>query len=317
VRVLPGPDPGEPYTPGTVSPDFRRFISSVRVGPGRAHGGLLVFWLHAREPGPPLEVLTLDEARARGTLLITEKAQATVPELIVENRGKVHVLLMAGEILLGGKQNRVLREDILLPPWSGPRPIGVYCVEQGRWDAGRGGFESKATIAAPGLRDQVLSRAPQSRVWHEVDRAARAAEVPLSPSRSYQDLYERPDVKDHLTRVERALDHRPAAGAHGAAVFLGPRFTGLDLFHQPDLFARQWPKLLRAHALEAYRRPDGPEGKEALLRGRVEALLGEAARAEGLRRGNAGVGEVFDFRLDGARGTALLFEGRVVHTAIL
>lgn len=39
--------------------------------------------------------------------------------------------LLAGEILLGGKQNRVLTEDILLPPGSGPRNVGVYCVEGG------------------------------------------------------------------------------------------------------------------------------------------------------------------------------------------
>ena len=79
----------------------------------------------------------------------------------MENRGKAHVLLLAGEILVGGKQNRVLREDILLPPLSGPRPIGVYCVEQGRWNEGRRDFESKSTFADPGLRRKVYDRVDQ------------------------------------------------------------------------------------------------------------------------------------------------------------
>src|SRR5205823_7096727 len=139
------------------------------------HGALQVFSLQAKAPAPPLGVLTLDEARKEGSLLITERADASVPELVVENRAKSHVLLLAGEILIGGKQNRVLREDILLPPLSGERPIGVYCVEQGRWNEGRKEFESKGSFAQPGLRSKLMERADQGRVWDSVAKAARAA----------------------------------------------------------------------------------------------------------------------------------------------
>ncbi len=317
IRVLEEPGDGDrPILVGQVSPDFQRFASGLRVGPAHASGGLLVFWLHAKEAPAPLEIATLDEARSRGQLLITERDQATVPELLVENRGKAPVLLLAGEILVGGKQNRVLKEDILLPPLSGPRNIGVYCVEQGRWNEGRKDFESKASFAQPGLRSRLMEKAPQSQVWSEVGKAARAAQAP-SPTGSYQEIYEKPEVKDHLKDVERGLDSKAAAGAYGAAVFTAGGLSGLDVFHAPGLFAREWPKLLRAHAVEAYRQPRPAEWQEAKLRGRVEALLGAAARAEGTLRGNAGVGQLFEFRVDRSRGAALIFEGRVVHVAIL
>ena len=71
-------------------------------------------------PGAPLAVRTLAEARSRGELVVTERDQATVSALVVENRGPVHVLLLAGEILQGGKQNRIVVEDVLVPPRSGP-----------------------------------------------------------------------------------------------------------------------------------------------------------------------------------------------------
>ncbi len=316
IRILGWGGPEASIAIGQVSLDLRRFLAGVRVGEARGHGDLLVFWLHGAGLAGALDVATLEEARARGALLISEREQATVPELIVENRGKVHVLLLAGEILLGGKQNRVLSEDILLPPFSGPRNIGVYCVEQGRW-AGRGkDFETKGTFAAPALRSRVMEKADQARVWGEVDKYSRLTGAP-SPTRSYQEIYEKGEVKDHLKAVEQGIDHRAAPGALGAAVFVGGTLAGLDLFHDPGLFAREWPKLLRAQALDTYGRPRPPGWDAPRLRARAEEVLAGAAKGEGTVRGSAGVGQLFEFRVDRLRGSALLFDGRVVHTAIL
>lgn len=318
LRVLGEPVGVErPALGGQVSPDFQRWMGAVRVGQAAAHSGLLVFWLNAKEQAPALEVATLDEARKSGALLITERDQATVPELVVENRGKTHVLLLAGEILIGGKQNRVLREDILLPPWSSPRAIGVFCVEQGRWNEGRKDFESKGSFAQPALRSKLMERPDQGRVWDSVARSARAAEVPASPTGSYQAIYEDGKVQAHLSEVERGLTSRAPAPAYGAAVFAGTSLLGLDLFHAPSLFGREWPKLLRAHAVEAYRRPPTPDTLESKLRAQVEATIGQAAKVEGTLRGNAGVGQLFEFRVATGRGAALLFEGRAIHTAIV
>ncbi len=316
IRILGGGGPDPSIAIGQVSPDFQQFMAGVRVGQGRGHGDMLVFWLHAKGPGAPLEVATLEEARSRGALLITERDQAAVPELIVENRGKVHVLLLAGEILVGGKQNRVLSEDILLPPFSGPRNIGVYCVEQGRWAGRAKDFEPKGTFAAPGVRSRLMEKADQGRVWGEVDKYSRMAGA-ASPTHNYQDIYEKREVKDHLKAVEDGIDHRAATGALGAAVFVGQALAGLDLFHNPGLFAREWPKLLRAQALDAYGRPRRPGWDEPRLRARADEIVAGAAKVEGILRGNAGVGQLFEFRVDRLRGSALVFGGRVVHTAIL
>jgi ARG/rhodanese/phosphatase superfamily protein len=317
VRILGGGGgPEAPMALGQVSPGFQRFVREIRVGESRAHGGLLVFWLFGKAAVAPLEVATLEEARSRGDLLISERDQATVPDLAVENRGKAFVLLLAGEILLGGKQNRVLKEDVLLPPISGPRNLGVYCVEQGRWAGRSKDFEAKGTFAAPALRSRLMEKADQGKVWAEVDRSARALAAP-SPTRSYQEVYERPEVQDHLKDVEAGIGPKTAPGAFGAAVFVGEVLAGIDVFQDPGLFAREWEKLLRAHALEAYRRPSPSGWEEAKRRARAREILASAAKTEGTLRGNAGVGVLFEFRLEGLRGSALTFEGHVLHTAIL
>src|SRR5262245_56326394 len=91
IRVLDGAsDPDRIIAAGQPSAELRHFIAGLRLGDARSHGGLTAVWLVERDRAPAIEVATLDDARTQGTLLITERTQATVPELIVENRGKVH-----------------------------------------------------------------------------------------------------------------------------------------------------------------------------------------------------------------------------------
>jgi hypothetical protein len=318
IRVLPDAGgPADPGLPGQTSGELGRALGQLTVGPAVSRRGLSVLWLLAGAPkaAPPLEILTLDEGRARGVLTVVERAQASVPELIAENHGKAHVLLLAGEILVGGKQNRVLREDLLLPPRSGPRSIAVYCVEQGRWNEGRKDFESRSSVVQPSVRSQVLGKAEQGRIWSGVASAAQDARA-ASPTGSYQAVYEAPEVKAHLERATRGLEAAAPAGTVGAAVFVGQSLAGVDAFHADGLFAREWAKLLRAYALDAYRAaPGGCD--EATARTRVDAMLRAAERVEGTLRGSPGVGRLFEFALDKHRGAALLFEGQAVHLAIL
>jgi hypothetical protein len=287
------------------------------VGPAATQGGLAVLWLQTRDSagGPPLEILTLDESRARGVLTVIERAQASVPELIAENRGKAYVLLLAGEILIGGKQNRVLREDLLLPPHSGPRNIGVYCVEQGRWNEGRKDFDSLGSVVQPSVRSQVLRKAEQGRIWSGIASASRSLAAP-SATGSYQAIYDKPEVKAHLEQTTRRFEPAAIPAAVGAAVFVGPNLAGVDCFHAPGLFAREWPKLLRAYALDAYGVTPAV-WDEAAARSRADGLLRAAARVEGHARGSVGAGRLFEFTLDARRGAALLFEGQAIHVAIL
>jgi ARG/rhodanese/phosphatase superfamily protein len=248
--------------------------------------------------------------------VISERSEATVDTLVADNRGKTSVLLLAGEIVLGGKQNRVIADDVLLPPRSGPLGIPVYCVEQGRWgERGSKEFGAAGSFAAPALRARVAEPAAQGKVWAEVSRYAADARA-QSPTGSYQAIYDRPEVSAHQREVAHAIDD-PPAGALGAAVFVGERLTGLDLFQDQDLFRREWGKLLGAQALETYGRRDEPKLTGSKRRSRVDSLIRLAAAAEGRFRRSVGVGALFEFRVRELRGTALVAEARVIHTAIL
>lgn len=324
IRILGGGAGDGPGSPGTYaearggrpSVELARLLAAVHTGDVAVHGALRVLWLQAAPARGTLDLLTLDEAQSRGDLSIRERERPVVPELVVENRGKIPVLLLAGEILLGGKQNRVLAEDVLLPPLSGPRVVAVYCVEQGRWVGTASRFESKGSFAAPSLRSRVMAKADQSRVWREVERHAAAAAAP-SATQSYQAIYDKPDVKARVGEAETRAELHAAPGAVGAAVFVDDRFGGLDVFDGASLFARQWRKLLRAYAIDAASGTGGPTLDPGALRARAAALLGAAAAAPGTWRSNAGMGQLFDFRVERHRGAALIADVGVVHTALL
>ena len=317
LRVLPTIDrPEDVAAGGETIPALEAFLESVRVGELRAHGSLAVFWLHASPSTTALDVLTLDEARARGDVVVSERADAAVSVLVTENRGKRHVLLLAGEIVVGGKQNRVVAEDVLLPPTSGPRQIAVYCVEQGRWAGAPKGFEASGSLAAPKLRSELLARPAQQQVWNEVSRSAARAAAP-SPTGSYQAVFDKPEVQAHQQQIASAIDTKTPPDTRGAAVFVGESFSGIDLFADATLFAREWPKLLRAHAVETYGRAVTDAVSDASLRARLKVLLAGAATAEGRNRPTPGTGALFEFRVERTRGTALVAAGRVVHAALL
>lgn len=316
IRILPGAGEVAPMAGGDQAmSEVRRFLAGVRIGERRAHGGLTVFWLQAPAVSTTLAISTLDEARAQGGLSVTERDQATVSGLVIENRGAVHVLLLAGEILQGGKQNRIVVEDVLLPPRSGPLTLPVYCVEQGRWQGAGQQFTTRETLAAPRLREKILERPDQRAVWAEVDRYARRAAAP-SATASYQAIPDKAEVQAQQKDVEAAIGGTIAPGAQGAAVFVGDTLAGLDLFQDGALFAREWSKLLRASTIEAYGRKI-VEPDERRLRTNLDELLKSAAEAPSSVRRGVGAGWVVELRMSRAKGSALVAERQVVHVAMI
>lgn len=316
IRILPGSGgAGSAAGSDTAADDVRCHLEGVRVGEHRAYGGLTVFWLHAPAAPALFAIATLDEALAKGGFFVTERDQAAVSSLVVENRGPAHVVLLAGEILQGGKQNRIVTTDVLVPPKSGPLSLPVYCVEQGRWRGAGKQFITRQTLAAPRLREQMLAGSDQQKVWAEVHRYAERAAAP-SATASYQAIPEKPEVQAKQKDVEAVLGGKIPPGARGAAVFVGNALAGIDVFQDDSLFAREWSKLLRASTIDAYvgRIADS---EEARLRATLDELLRLATGADGTVRRGAGAGWLVELSMSRAKGSALVAERQVVHLAMI
>src|ERR1700704_435083 len=118
-------------------------------------GNLTVFPVVAGKSYETGQFLTLDEGIRSGEVVVTEAGQAQglirrrpgvhptphlggnaeVNQLVLVNNSKRPLLLLAGEIVTGGKQDRVIGKDRIVPAESEPVDLGVFCVEPGRWVA--------------------------------------------------------------------------------------------------------------------------------------------------------------------------------------
>ena len=295
--------------------NFQNFIGGVQVGESVSREGISVFWLFGQEPSQQLNVATIEEALSQGYLKFKEQSQATVPTAKVENLGKTHVLLLGGDIVVGGLQDRVLAKDYLLTPESKPVDLSVYCVEQGRWGGERMNFKAGEIIAAPEMRSKMAANCDQGVVWDSVGNFSKRTGT-HSPTYAYRDIYEQPEVYSHLQEVEMEIDFNIAKGALGAAIFIDGTLAGIDIFEDPSLFKREWTKILRASAMATYGQSPRKRGSEQLQRKSVEKILKDAASAELKSQSNAGTGTVLEFKVGKHLGTALDYKGHILHTSI-
>jgi hypothetical protein len=135
---------------GSHAEDGRTGIATRISGP-HVHENLAIYFVHGTSaPGPV--PLTLAEALEKGAVRVLETGQVNALE--IENIGAEEVYIQAGDIVKGGKQDRVLTTSLALPPRSGRVAIGSYCVEQGRW-AARG---KEDVLAFASARDALPSR---------------------------------------------------------------------------------------------------------------------------------------------------------------
>ncbi len=218
-----------------------------------------------------------------GSLEVTEISESgSVPTLRVANTSDLMAFLMAGEQLVGAKQNRVLNVSLMVPP-STTLEIPVSCVEAGRWHRRSAKFASGGSMSH-GLLRKMLSKqthagrrsdgsptSDQGAVWGEVSRKLSAMGS-ASASQAFDQVYQ-----DHSTRLDDlAARLHPPDGCHGVMFAVAGQIAGADLFDQPATLAKLWTKLARAYALTPWRRerarpPVTPDVASRWLQGAADA----------------------------------------------
>jgi hypothetical protein len=218
-------------------------------------------------------------ARSRGVGLPQYNTSASVNQLVLINRGKRPVVLLAGELVSGGKQDRIIAKDRIVAPGSDPLPLDVFCVEHGRWSSGLQ-FSAANTMVHPSVREQAAVNQSQTEVWDSVRKgttttdalggpapriAARdlADVVASAPTQSYSKIYQHSkvgvSVDDFVDEIQRRFARATSGskGEHivGVVVAYGGEVTWSDIFASSDLFHHYWTKLLRSYAVEALARP--------------------------------------------------------------
>ncbi|MFB3066404.1 MAG: ARPP-1 family domain-containing protein, partial [Planctomycetota bacterium] len=131
-----------------------------------------VFADSVQEIGP---FLTLKEAEEKQLAAVRENpAGGDVGTLVIENTGDVPVLVLAGTVVTGGKQDRQIGQDFVVQAGS-TVPVDAFCVERGRWSAQRKGeatngkFKVAGVVATAPVRGAGQHEKNQGKVWDSVE----------------------------------------------------------------------------------------------------------------------------------------------------
>jgi hypothetical protein len=284
-------------------------LAGVRVGSPMRYENLTVFPLFVAGPAGR-QYLPLDEAIQSGQVRVEEKGKGEVNTVRVRNAGKSYVFGIAGEIVSGAKQDRMLQDDLLLPPGSGWLDVPVYCTEHGRWAGASLEFGAKGQVVAGRVRERAAKSPSQADVWDEVEQSRSALNV-RSATGAFAGVYEEPAVQRRVDEYARRFDQLPeaASGAAGVLVAVGSRIVCVDLFGSPALFRRMWPKLLRSYVIDAVSQSaDG-----SMTERRAREFLRAAALSSASSIPSVGAGSLKRLRSAVATGSTLLFGREVVH----
>jgi hypothetical protein len=306
------------------------FLSDVHLAPRQAYKSLTL-WPLVREPGSngkdaPAYV-ALNTALATDSLLIDEVSEGgSVPHVRVTNKGDVAVLFLFGEEIRGAKQNRVANASFLVPGKS-ETVLDVSCVEAGRWSRARGAqFEGSDDVLSASIRRTMAARvgasrtrgggfhADQSEVWEEVGER-----ICLSGTESSTGAYAdyRESRSPDLEAMTRAF--HPVPGQVGFVACIGEEIEGFEAIGRPEVFATDFPALLRAYAIDAVdaalvQRLDRRSRKRKRFT-EPEPFLAELKAAPSTHGPSLGLGQDFRFESAHVAGCALAHEGLVHATA--
>lgn len=244
--------------------------------------------------------LTLEEGLATGEVTVREQGSetmvrgrdgrtvyipqpssgASVNQLVLINRSRRPLLLLAGELVSGGKQDRVIGKDRIVPAGAPPLPLDVFCVEHGRW-TGSAQFSAANTIVHPSVRESAAVDQVQTRVWDSVRNGTNLAAPAAAPpakiaqpniqgaiagngrTEAYEKIYESRavgvSIDDFVDEVQRRFASATAGlkgeRVVGVVVAYGGDVAWSDIFASGDLFDHYWRKLLRSYSVEALTRP--------------------------------------------------------------
>jgi hypothetical protein len=205
-----------------------------------------------------------------------------VNTLVLVNNSEKPLLLLAGEIVTGGKQDRVIAKDRIVPPGGDPVDLGVFCIEPGRWteDSATFGASAKAPAASfmvqPNVREKAMVAKDQHQVWASVNdtitqMAVAAGPAPTGGPRgalslssnlnttSYARAMQNSSVSAKVDEAaapltksrEQVLSQLRQQHAVGVVVAVRGEIVWADIFADSDLLARYWTKLVRSYAAES------------------------------------------------------------------
>ncbi|MGA3116544.1 MAG: DUF6569 family protein [Syntrophobacteraceae bacterium] len=266
---------------------------------------------------PELQELDpVETALEKGLARLTETGPVgEVPFLMLENTGDCPIIILDGEEVVGGKQNRIINTTMVIPASTSVK-IPVSCIQAGRWQHERADFDSAgsvfrarsraaqvATVTA-NVRESGSFRSDQGTVWDEVSASLLELGV-HSETSDFREGRER--VADRLEEFVEAI--RPIENQIGSIFISAQSILGLEMLGTPVLFSQVCDKVTRSFAFEALNAPDLNGASTAAAKEWWDTIL----KSPFTQHASPAAGEDIRVGTEDLVGSGLIWNDVVVH----
>ena len=224
-------------------------FKNLKIVPIRRKGG-------GGMPGETgMDVVPLAEALHKGLVTVTERGTTAIENvhyLRFNTHSNKSVYIGGGEIITGGRQDRMIVRDTILNPSEKDQYVPVMCVEEERWSEKEKKF-GYGNYANTDLRKVLDSGRNQVMIWKEVDRQLLAGKF-KNKTNAYESRYQ--DKKyvlkgDDYFKFFMDKFRKSDSTIVGFMALSGDKIIGSDVFDGTYLFYHQLEPLLRGYIDEA------------------------------------------------------------------
>lgn len=200
-------------------------------------------------------VVSLSQAIRQGLATVSERGSASTENvhfLRINNHSNKSVFISSGEVIAGGRQDRMIAKDTILSPSEKDQYVPVMCVEEGRWSDKEKKF-IYSNFANPHLRKVLDQNKNQVLIWKEINNQLNLGNI---KSKTVAYLSRSADkgmamINDEYFKFFKEKFRNTDSTVVGFVCISGSKVIGSDIFGSTDLFYSQLEPLLKGYTDEA------------------------------------------------------------------
>lgn len=234
--------------------------------------------LHVNDADLPKNIISFKEALLSGKCAIKEikiNKGSDVSVLVLKNKTGKTIFINAGEIVTGGKQDRITGEATFISPKKEDQYLSVFCAEKGRWDDKEKPFHYHS-VADMGVKKKIDIEHRQTEVWKEIAEQFNGNKT-LSETFAYASLLKKNQEEEDAYKaffIEK-LKHSDSTFSGFIAV-TGNRIIACELFSMAEYCIKNYDGMVLSfvHSLKE------DDGIPSLHRNSIEHFADELLGSE-------------------------------------
>ena len=254
-----------------------------------------------------IDMLTLKKGLELGLVEVKECETSQVNTVIVKNNAVAPLILIDGEEIIGGNQNRIINSTILLEANS-EMAVPVSCTEKGRW-AYKSEFKQSEYMANYNTRKakryaEKTSQHTQDVIWSSINQLEVENSF-ASPTSAMEESYE------NLKSTHESIIHEfeVESEQNGVLIILNGEIQGFEIFLNPEIYREFHKKILKSYII------DSKIEKHTFAVNVDEAkdIISKTFTSSYEKRENLGLEEIFEFENDDGIGTVYAYQNKIIH----